>query len=302
MTRQFTDYRIVRGDTLESIALAKLSNTNAWRMLAAVNRLRYPFISDDPIAQYGSPLLTATTTAPIVATNTTYTLALPVDTSLWVAGNVLYVYKTAADGSIVYDALTIQSVDTGTGILTFTTAFANSYLTGTPLYLFIRPKELATSVLRTGDVLHIPSLGGSSVIAAGSEDFLDLLGTDIQLDSSGQVILTTNGDLQLVSGVPNLVQALTLRLNTPVGTHVYDPAYGNQAFDHVGESTSTYFFNLVAALVARAIVADPRIDSVTDVDVSQTGTVLNVDALVRIASASQLLRLSNVVLRLLGGA
>lgn len=298
MTR-YVDYHIVRGDTLESIALATLGDAGRWRLLAALNRLRYPFISDDQIQQYGSPLDTIVTSAGISIGATTYTLPLPVTANEWLKGNVFYIQKVAADGSILYDALTLSvDVDSATGVLTFATAAANAYLAGTAAFLFIKPGELMTRVLRTGEALHIPSTTPGVVISTGDDAFLSLLGMDLQLDDSGQVVFNTDGDLSLVSGISNLIQALRLRLNTPTGVVPYAPEYGNQAYDHVGEMGSPYFYNLIGALVSRAIVADPRISAVTDVTVRQFGAKVLVDATVQVRSGASLLRLQNLALGL----
>ena len=50
---KYQNYTVQQGDTLESIAAAKLNSADRWRDIAIINQLRQPFISDDPYQQYG---------------------------------------------------------------------------------------------------------------------------------------------------------------------------------------------------------------------------------------------------------
>jgi hypothetical protein len=82
-------------------------------------------------------------------------------------------------------------------------------------------------------------------------------------------LVFTGGQLDLVSGVHNLTQALTLRLLTPLGSDRYDVRYGFDAAavftggGDLGEVVDLLRLNLV-----RTLGADPRVRDIRDIRIS----------------------------------
>lgn len=298
----FVDYRVLQGDTLERIAANELGNANNWRVLAYVNRLRMPFISDRPLDQYGGhPSQSGSTLAGITAGATTYMLPLPVSSTTFQSGMVFYVDRPDATQSsgYVFDALVLQSdINETSGLMTFTSAFQHDYPVGAGWYLFYPNSEVSTRVLKTGDLLHLPADNFGLVGAVGARAFVGLLGIDIALDVQGGITFDTNGALNTVAGVDNLRQALAIRLNTPYGSVPAHRTYGNRLFEFVGQQQNGYFQNLVRGLVTSALAADPRVEQVTSLTISVSNTAVSVDAQVKPRNGSGLVRADNLVVGL----
>lgn len=295
----FIDYRVLQGDTLEGIAAQVLGTAEAWRSLAFVNRLRAPFISDAPIDQYGGHASKVGTLATAMTAGiSTFVMPLPVSATIFAKGMVFYVERPDASQAVgvTFDALTLSAnIDETTGTMNFKSASQHAYPIGSNWFLFYAPSEISTRVLKTGDLLHIPSTTAGLVSATNNDEFVSLLGVDIKLDHDGSITFAA-GDMQTVSGVSNLRQALSLRLNTPYGTFPHHSTYGNQLFDFVGQQNNGYFANLVRGLVVSAISEDPRVEQVDDVKVTTTNVTTTADAQVRLRNASGLVRADNLVI------
>lgn len=101
----------------------------------------------------------------------------------------------------------------------------------------------------------------------------DIFGTDLLLDANG-FFTAADGQLTLVSDVPNLTQALRIRLSTEQRELVWHPRYGNPLFQYVGVKSNPVYLQLTAALGERVIRADPRI-----ADVPRVVTTIDADSL-----------------------
>ncbi|GAA5093521.1 hypothetical protein [Nocardia iowensis] len=91
-------------------------------------------------------------------------------------------------------------------------------------------------------------------------------GIGIRLDR-GDIVLA-DGDIALVSGLPNLAQALQLRVLTPLGSDRYDTRYG---FDYRAVFTTPAgayeMRDLVRLNLVRTISTDQRVREIRDIDV-----------------------------------
>lgn len=114
----YVEYRVTQADTLESIATRFLGSPSRWREIASLNRLRSPFISDDPSFQYGPAITSGTLTSTISANALSYTFQaseLPVYQTTFGANCVFFVQSGSN-----YDAMTLSvAVTESTGTLTF---------------------------------------------------------------------------------------------------------------------------------------------------------------------------------------
>lgn len=119
----YRNYIVQQGDTLESICSNRLGSADRWREVAFLNKLRWPFISDDPVQQYGAALTTGTLTTAIATNAMTYQFTpaeLPVYAVTYTTNAVFYVQSIGATGAVTYDAMVLASpVDESTGLLTF---------------------------------------------------------------------------------------------------------------------------------------------------------------------------------------
>lgn len=91
-------------------------------------------------------------------------------------------------------------------------------------------------------------------------------GIGIRLDH-GDIVLE-NGELTLVSGLPNLAQALQIRVLTPLGSDRYDTRYG---FDYRAVFTTPAgaheMRDLVRLNLVRTLSTDARVREIRDIQV-----------------------------------
>ncbi|MFN8483145.1 MAG: GPW/gp25 family protein [Anaerolineae bacterium] len=84
----------------------------------------------------------------------------------------------------------------------------------------------------------------------------------------------TGQDLDLLSGADNLVQALLMRFLTPLGEldALGHPEYGSRLFDLIGELNNDTTRNRAKLYVLQALAAEPRVQTVLSVRVTQNRT------------------------------
>lgn len=129
-------------------------------------------------------------------------------------------------------------------------------------------------VLGVGDTLLIPGNAADPAIrrVSGSEDgagvqYDVLLGTDIDL-AFGELAPSSVGDVRTVAGLQNLVGALERRLGTRKGELPYHPTYGSHLEQHIGRPHDAARQILIKNEVVQTCLADPRITSVSRVQVA----------------------------------
>ena len=133
-----------------------------------------------------------------------------------------------------------------------------------PPYLTDDPAAVAPGVFLNGGLITIPAASPG----AATNDPNAVFGQDILL-TNGKFTFT-DGDFAVVSGLPNLNQALTNALDTDQGELLYHTQYGSLVRRIIGGKNGPSS-TLIAANYAKATVeADPRISSVT----SSVGTAL----------------------------
>ena len=126
-----------------------------------------------------------------------------------------------------------------------------------PPYLTDDPAVVAPGVFLNGGLITIPAASPG----AATNDPNAVFGQDILL-TNGKFTFT-DGDFAVVSGLPNLNQALTNALDTDQGELLYHTQYGSLVRRIIGGKNGPAS-TLIAANYAKATVeADPRISSVT---------------------------------------
>lgn len=87
----------------------------------------------------------------------------------------------------------------------------------------------------------------------------------IRREQTGQI------DLEPLSGVDNLIQALLLRFLTPAGelTSLGHPDYGSRLHELIGELNSETNRNRAKLFVLQALAAEPRVKKVLSAQVTQ---------------------------------
>lgn len=122
---------------------------------------------------------------------------------------------------------------------------------------------------------------------------IDPFGTDLRLvfarGSEGADLAVGLQDLETVSGVENLVQALTLRLLVDRGEldGLGHPRYGSRIRDLIGEPLDRANLELLRRYVRQELLRDPRVEEVLLVRVTPhepTRDGVDVEARVRAVS------------------
>lgn len=103
----------------------------------------------------------------------------------------------------------------------------------------------------------------------------DPLGTDLALDSNGDLILTPQGDVQTVSELDNIKQMIRVRLQTIPDSYLFGFDLGSQLGETVDEPLSPSTQKLIEQYTINALEADPRIVQV----VSVVPNIIDLDSL-----------------------
>ena len=94
----------------------------------------------------------------------------------------------------------------------------------------------------------------------------EILGRDLRLEPGlfGFGLVTDLGDLDTVAGVDNLVQALLVRFNTPLGdlAGLGHPDYGSRLHELIGRSNDETTRNLVRLVTLQTLRQEPRVGQV----------------------------------------
>jgi hypothetical protein len=126
---------------------------------------------------------------------------------------------------------------------------------------------------------------------------------DIALDTSGDLMFTTNGDIKLSYGLDNAIQAIKLKIITELGSLRYHPTFGlvnvlGNRNNYIGDIQE-----LITQSITTQIQADSRFDRVEDIAVNylvNSSTNEGVGAIaislsVRLAGGTQVIPISFTV-------
>lgn len=139
------------------------------------------------------------------------------------------------------------------------------YLTGNKLH----PGIATGQVLLWGHAIKIPGPATSQKGVTPTESF----GRDVLLTNGGFSV-GVNGGLGLADGVPNLRQALQLRLENEIGCLEFHPKYGNAAHRLRGHKSTTNAWLLALRYCEETVLADPRVKSVSDGSATKEGDAI----------------------------
>lgn len=132
-----------------------------------------------------------------------------------------------------------------------------------------------------GDSLLVPWDTNAALTPTPKSNF----GTDLKL-TRGALVASAQGDLALVSGSENIVQALSNRIKTLTGEMVHHPTYGCLVSLALGLPTMPFASLMAATWVHESLREEPRIGSVRAVDARVSGDVLAVAASVQMAESN----------------
>ena len=128
----------------------------------------------------------------------------------------------------------------------------------------------SATVVRSGSLIKVPS--PTSVVT--DTDPAALFGADVMLDAGN--LTTLDGDLAIVSGLPNLRQALVGRVQTERGDLMFHAEYGSLVRRLIGTANGPTATLLASEYARAAVQGDDRIDSVTESIATASGDSISV--------------------------
>jgi len=280
--------------SLEEWAYEVLGDESLWQEIAVYNKLRYPFFSDDPLDQFGPEIKSLTLASPVIPTTDTITL-VSVD-------GIGPGYRLWFDDGVTTTERFVESVDTLTNEVVVTEDITTAMATTISISLYNNPDYINGRVLQTGQKLLIPRLGLASTSIIDREksttDVEQLFGIDMGLSKNGFLTVTDTGDIETVSGVGNLLQALQNRLDTPIKSFKNEPEYGNPAFERIGRTQNEATRRATTSDLEEAVLRDYRVTGaqvdqyVVDGDTAEV--TMNVDVVGQSQSVSKTFQVRGV--------
>lgn len=143
-----------------------------------------------------------------------------------------------------------------------------------PPFITDDPTQASESVLLSGQPIMVPA-SAATVPLASAEDASQVFGSDLALDENG-FLFPADGDFAIVSGRPNLHQAISNALRTDPGELIFHPSYGCKARRLIGAGAGPSTAILAAGYVRTTLLADPRISEVTSCVATVVGTQIQV--------------------------
>lgn len=105
----------------------------------------------------------------------------------------------------------------------------------------------------------------------------NVLGTDLQLDSTGDLNVSPSGDLALVSGIADVWQATVLRLLTTLGTYLFESGYGTTLRHGIGSPMTAQLQTQIQNQINTTVLSDPRVQQITALTVAQRSDLSGYD-------------------------
>lgn len=160
-------------------------------------------------------------------------------------------------------------------------------------------KYNVSGVAQPGDILTIPVSSSDTEIDEGKINKEQrnkitelILGRDLNIvsdtsdiESRGTTdetlsLTSTNNNISIVGGYENLRQALLMRLNTPKGTLILHPEYGNNFSDILGMPNTRDNVDKLKVMVEQTIRQDERVENVEVSLASVTEDVVTLELLI----------------------
>ena len=103
---------------------------------------------------------------------------------------------------------------------------------------------------------------------------------DLALSTDNDIIVDKSGNAVLSAGMANLVQALKLKIITPIGSLIKHPSYGFAV--PIGTSLSDITADLIKERLFDTIVSDSRFTSANNLGVFIQGPVASINGAVNV--------------------
>jgi hypothetical protein len=248
---------VMDNDTIESIAFRTLGNSSAWRRLADLNGLEYPFVAKGLDAY-----------SPVLETGRLVLQDGPILSVVDITPKTGEIVVLGEEAGVV--------IDYQNGKITLQSPLAKDYQPGTT----ITRHERALAVIKPNDKVKVPgnSQSQSSILLGDDKAFATrLYGTDEYLDDVGNQQQDI-GDIDTASGLDNLVMQLQHRLKTLPGELLNHPTYGSYLPKIIGKITTDLWLERALLEAEISVLSDPRIEKVKRINFRVENTAIYIDA------------------------
>jgi hypothetical protein len=151
-----------------------------------------------------------------------------------------------------------------------------------------RIQYFSRNTVSSRDLIYIPSnstpidipdrLKPIPAFAPDSDPLISLAKIDMALDTDGDLILDSIGELKLAGGLNNILQALRIKFSTPLGSLNKHPGFGFGI--RPGTPISEINFDALRQSVASTILSDKRFKEVLSIDITYTNSTLKITGVV----------------------
>lgn len=251
--------------TLEQIARRYLGNPDRWFEIAALNRLRQPYVDEEG---FDLPLLVNGNRNQVVVSDSTN---LFVGQPVWLSSNTSRRQKRRI---LSLDIVSVGNVVVGldgdpdlASLTTVNAAKLHAYLPDTvnsQMLLLIPSTKTPDNA--DFESKSIPGIDQFQL-------FLDIGGIDLLLTTSGDAAITNNGDWKFAVGKQNLVQKVRTWATTPRGSMIRRPNFGIAL--RPGTSTADLSAQELLAGAKDLVAFDPVFTGVKSASVLQNGPTVS---------------------------
>ena len=253
------------GLNVEQIAMRYLGDPQRWLEIVTLNELREPYIDQNGF-QY-SLLSNASGRSIVINGNQDLfigqTIFLNSNTQVATARTIINM-QTLTQNSFLVTLDGLANLDVFT---TVDQAYIQAYLPGTvnsQNSIWV-PSNLPAPAY---DQINIPA-------SVANVDLVGLSKVDWQINTlTGDLVINNTGDFQLSAGINNIVQALAIKFNTPLGSCLLNPdfGFGVKPGTMVSDTSAADIYNNINKLVT----SDPRFSGISGLQVNITPPSLNI--------------------------
>lgn len=263
------------GLTIEQIAMRYLGDPQRWIEIATLNSLQEPYIDENGF-QYA-----------LLSNADGRNIVIGSNKDLFI-GQTIYLYANGQTPTARHITkivtlsqtsflLTLDGLaNLNSGFTVANQAYIQAYLPETvnsQNVIFV-PSNLPTEA---EDEITIPA-------SVANVDLVGLSKVSWLLTPDGDLATTNTGDFRLSAGYTNLIQALTIKFGTPLGTDLLNPTFGlgTKPGTMTSDISPINMFNQINTMVT----ADPRFDSVNGLQINLAAPSLAINLLVSLPGQS----------------